>query len=194
MLTRQLEKKVGYLSAAGTNVSTTVPTTAIIFGNLTQGATDLTRVGQKITVRSLDLRCLVSGNVAGPQRIRIMMIRDKQTNASLPSGVDWFIDKTTAGSWFSGYDTTTVGPRYEILYDKLANCNVSGGASNFSSTQMLHYKSPPKFSKDIIYNISNAGTIGDIIKGSILFCAYSDAATGSPGFYTFELQAQFTDG
>jgi len=120
-----------------------------------------------------------------------MIIRDKQDNAALPAtAVDWFVDKNAASCWLSGYDLSTVGPRYQILMDKTFNLNIAGGATDQPVYRTAKWSSYKKM--QVIYNIGNAGTIADIIKGGILFAAYTDQAANGPS-YQFEHMVKFKD-
>lgn len=192
MISRREESKFGYSSGGPTAVTTGAPTMAIVFGFMNQGAANTQRIGQKITCHSMQFRLACDCNVAGASRIRVLIVRDKQTNGALPaSAQDWFMDKNAATSWYSLYDPSTVGPRYEILCDKSRQLNIGGGNAQTPLKSMISWRMKRKpFS--VVYNIGNAGTIADINKNSILLCVYTDAVANGPS-YVFDFAAKYKD-
>lgn len=179
------------LNGGVTVVTTGAPTMALLFGGLQQGATDTLRNGQRIKIVKASMRAFVQNDVKQSSVIRIMIIRDKQTNGALPaSTVDWFMDKNTANSWFSGYDYNFVGPRYQILKDKSYALTITGGATDQGVLKIFRWRL--KKPKKVVYAISNFGDQRDIVTGSILLAVYTNAPTNGPG-YAFEAQYHFKD-
>jgi len=77
---RAEETKFGYANGGPTAITTGAPTLGLIFGNMLQGVANTARLGQQITVKSMELRLAADCNAAACSRIRVMLIRDKQTN------------------------------------------------------------------------------------------------------------------
>lgn len=121
-----------------------------------------------------------------------MLIRDKDCQGALPpaGAVDWMLDKTLANAYASFLDPVTVRSRYQVLYDKTVNCNIQGGATNFSTRKAIriNLKRPLK----VQYNINNTGTITDIQSGGIYFVMYTDVAANGPAYY-FQCMYKFKD-
>lgn len=188
------ETKFGYINGGPTAVLTGTPTMALLFGGLLQGVTNLSRIGQEIRTTSFELRMGCDCNAALASRIRVMVIRDKQPNGALPpSAVDWFMDKNAATSWYALYDPSTVGPRYDILMDKSKLLNIAGGNAQTPLRELITWKSSSKRAHGkVVYNIGNAGTIADIIKGAIILAVYTDAVATGPS-YVFDFATKFKD-
>lgn len=103
------------------------------------------------------------------------------------------MDKNAATSYYSLYDPSTVGPRYDILMDKDRLLNIGGGNAQTPMREQIKWKSTSKRAHGkITYNIGNAGTIADINKGAILIAVYTDAAATGPS-YVFDAAMKFKD-
>jgi len=192
---RAEETKFGFSLGGPTAVVTGTPTMALIFGALNQGVIATTRIGQQVTTKSFELRMAFDPNVLAAARIRVMIIRDKQTNGALPpaGATDWLMDKGGAASWYSMYDPSTVPGRYDILMDKSANLNIVGGAGNFPEKKCIFWKSTSRQGTGVVkYNVGNTGNVTDINKGSIILAVYSDLAANGPS-YVFEFAVKFKD-
>lgn len=191
---RALETKFGYSSGGPTAVTTGAPTMGLIFGALVQGVSNATRIGQQVRTTSFELRLGCDCNAALASRIRVLVVRDKQSNGAVPAtAVEWFMDKTGANSWYSVYDPSTVGPRYDILMDKSKVLNIGGGNAQTPLREMITWKSTSaKGHGKVTYNIGNAGTVADINKGAIILAVYTDAVATGPS-YVFDFGVKFKD-
>lgn len=79
---RNTETKFGYASAGATTVTTGAPTMGLLWGGMAQGTTNLTRIGQQIRTVSFEIRMACDCNAALASRIRVLIIRDKQSNGA----------------------------------------------------------------------------------------------------------------
>lgn len=147
MISRRTETKYG--SITGTSgVTTGAPTVGLLFGALLPGVGVGQRIGQRVTLVSLRLRHNFEASAAGPSRLRIMLIRDKDCQGALPpaGAVDWMLDKTLANAYASFLDPVTVRSRYQVLYDKTVNCNIQGGGDELfdSESDTDQLETPPQ--------------------------------------------------
>lgn len=139
---------------------------------MTQGAGPSQRIGQRILVKSIQLRAHISReDVASTttEVMRIMLYYDRQPNGALPAITDINVTNATAslrsmantGRFFCLMDENVVistangGNSYEI-FDKFIKCNLP-----------------------VYYNAGNAGTIADLSTGSLLLIYVGDQAAGA---------------
>lgn len=180
MIARTEETKfIVAFSGAPVVVLTGTPFVGIIAPLCAQGTSATQRTGQKVTIIRLGLRFACDANVAQSCRIRVMVVRDKQTNAAAPpTAQDWFADKAGANSWYSGYDPNTVGPRYQILMDRSRKLDISGGATDRTNREMVLWRKSIKI--PVLFNGLGGGGIADIVKNGILIAVYTDAVANGP--------------
>jgi len=123
------------------------------------GATE--RIGQKITIRSLELRAYnyVTPATGEDQLHRMLIVLDRQTNAAA---------LTIAGVLQSAnvYSPRNLQnrKRFKILYDKMFNLNAAAEPGSRRALKMYM-----KLRRPIIadYNTGNAGTVADIVTNSL---------------------------
>lgn len=98
----------------GTIVTTTGSVTHL--SPLLHGTTDTTRIGDRVTYRSLLFRMFVTPNsTAGINYLRAVIVRDKQANASAPTMAQVF---QTASIVLSPLNDD-FSERFKVLYDRL---------------------------------------------------------------------------
>lgn len=152
------------------------------------------RIGRKIKVMKIKVRgniyvAPVTAAIATgpPFRVRLVLLQDKQTNAS------WYVANTVfnpAGSGttaIAAYQNPNSFGRYRILKDKM----YSFGNQNFISTDMAGQNIPFKFSikfrKPVLinFNATNGGTVSDIVDNSfhVLAVAENIGRTSSLNYY-----------
>lgn len=181
------------LFGASTTVTTGAPIMAPIFPLIAPGMLPGERLSNRIMLTKIEMRFACNSNAAGAGRLRLMMIRDKQTSgAAPPSTVDWFLDKTGADSWYSLYDPSTVPQRYEILMDKSVSLNVLGGATDQGQKKSVTWRHTKKH-KCYFINTVGTGVLANIEAGSIVFAAYSENAATGPNV-AYEVKFTYRDG
>lgn len=184
------EAKFFQTFGASTQVLTGAPIMGAMIPLITQGTSAITRLGSVISMYNIKFRAMIACNVAAASVIRVLIIRDKQPNGALPASAQiFFADKTAANSWYSGYDPTFVGPRFEVLMDRSKQLAIQGGATDQGEKTIMKWRSKKPIKA--VFN-GNAGTIADIVKNDLLLCCYTDVAANGP-FITFECTYNFKD-
>lgn len=190
IVSRMEESKFSQSFGASTTILTGTP----IFGGLApilpQGSSAQQRIGNVITMYNLRFRAMLAANIAGCSVVRVMIVRDKQTNGAVPASPQvFFADSTAANSWYSGYNPTFVGPRFEVLMDKSKRLEITGGATDQGEKAVLQWRSRKPIR--VTFN-GNTPSYADIVKNGLILAAYTDVAVNGP-FLTFELTYQYKD-
>jgi len=172
-MTYAIEKKnssvVGIIGNFG------LPTTAgrvdeIQTFSITQGDGNGNRTGNTIKPVRLDLRFTAQNPATnlGPMEFRVLLVQDRQTNGALPGIAEIF---TQAGGALGGYNPDTVigsgGRRFKILRDSMFCINTSPSvATTFTTEKMWKWSVFERELAPIHYD-GTAGTIADLVSGSI---------------------------
>lgn len=171
-----------------------------------QGAAAFNRIGQKITLKSLRVRGVVTNILTSVQQMaRIIIVYDRQANAALPIWTD-VIGAVVSGG---GPSSTIMDgiqlanrDRFIILADEQYNLpsvtNTTGVLTNMAYPQE---KNPSMFNFDRFiklkdmethFNNTNGGTFADIQTGSLsLFFAVQ--TTDSSWSLTWSARTRYTD-
>jgi len=190
------EKK--FIDTTGT---TNVPETGTIslLNPLGQGTSVVTRIGQKIVIRSIDLRVRVSGapNSATPtvyaNMIRVLLVWDNQPNGTLATPSD-IIEDLTAGTGVIAPQQKIYITRFRILWDKkfmLTNLVGANSPTEKVNDMDQYYK---KTRLQVGYADSNNGDITDIITGAIYLLAVGQhTAAANQGILEYFSRIRFYD-
>ena len=157
----------------------------VVLNGFNLGSSASQRVGMKITMRSLEIRCgIITSGTQIAQMTRIIVILDRQANGVFPSGAD-----VLAPATYLGVRNLANRKRFKCLMDKVI---VSSDVDNFPSRCYRHWYI--KFRKPVItdYNTGNAGDITDIASNSLLMVLVSDNAANNPNT-AFTVRMRFTD-
>jgi len=144
----------------GTDV--TVGTAAWAAGQLLNGMANgsdaSTRIGRKITMKSLLIRWYVNyaATTAGGGAIRYLVVYDKQANAQAPAITDILI-----ADEFSAYNNLSNRDRFVTLVDHVIPALSDTGDKSQAG---VIFK---RINLETIFNAGSAGTIGDISSGSV---------------------------
>ena len=131
--------EVKFLDTTADNL--TPPVTGVLVSSLNvipQGVGESERLGRKVTLRALYIRCQFRISDAdsaadGFRILRMLVYQDKQTNGAAPAVTD--ILQTAAFRSFRNLDNTG---RFNILHDKYYTKNASSGlATALADTGML---------------------------------------------------------
>jgi len=163
---------------------------AILLNGIAQGTTASTRVGRKLTIKSLLLKYTWNRGAAstGGSPLRILVVYDRQTNATAPAITDILVvDEFTSPNNLSNRD------RFITIFDHIAE-DVGGGdvtgGYRYCTSGVL-YKS---LNLEQMFNTGNAGTVGDITSGSIyLFVAQAGFLATANGNFTMYSRMRYTD-
>lgn len=151
----------------------TTPGVTRLLNGCAQGAEATQRIGRKIVMTSLYLRAHVRLSATSTQggAIRMVVVYDKQTNATAPAVTDIFFNDT-----FLTTNNLSNRDRFVTLVDKVFPVISAGG--DFSATMEV-YK---KINLETMFNSGSTGAVGDITSGSmyILFAQSGEIATAGP--------------
>lgn len=158
---------------------------AVLLNGLANGSDASTRIGRKITMKSLLFRhsWIMGPTSTGGSPIRILIVYDKQANATAPAITDILLtDNFNAPNNLSNRD------RFLTICDVITD-NIATGA-NFSASDVI-YK---KINLETMFNAGSAGTIGDITSGSVyLFIAQNGGIGTATASYSYRARVRYTD-
>lgn len=160
------------------DVTAAEPATAFLgiscINEVIQGATAYNRIGSKILVKSVHVRCsmAVAGTSENAQgTVRFMVVYDRQPNGSYPTISDILsVNVSTAPTFDSGINMAN-RDRFVVLRNKYSALYL-GAAAN------VHFDEFIKTKLEVQYK-SNTGTIGDITTGAIYIVAFSTNSTAA---------------
>lgn len=142
---------------------------AAVFAGITelncvqQGATVANRIGNKIVIRSIHLKCAISA-VANLCIARLMIVYDKQPNGAFPAITDILLDQPAgAGSFYGGLNIANKS-RFQIIRD--AFHTIDPGQAQIQSINLYC-----KGRWESEYG-ANAGNIGDFRTGAVYLVAF----------------------
>jgi len=192
MLRSNLETK--WINKTDTiNVGYDAPSIAVL-NSMTQGSANNVRVGDKIKMRSLEIKFQMAARTGNADRVRILIFMDKQTNGAPPAANSIFADggASAATSFFQPLHPDYFPSRYQLLRDRMVILTQQGGATNVNQEKLITFKIPLK-GKLVQYRAgSNTGNIDDIVKGSLIMFCVSDALNAAQPavayFATFKFQ------
>lgn len=152
------------------------------------------RIGRKVTMKSLMLRGNIAWDNGGPsntQTFRVLVVYDKQTNATLATAGDVF--STASGLTMQNLANRE---RFLVLMDKQYTVGpVSNAATTtyLASPQSFNIKKFIKLSHSVIYG-TDAALIADIASGSLLIVTIGTAAAGNgDGNLNLQTRMRYTD-
>lgn len=151
-----------------------------LLNGLSQGNTQLTRIGSQINMTSVQFKGRIASSTAQtyPQIVRLVVFADAQPNAAAPVITD-ILDSgglTALFLMFAPYNHNNAN-RFKIFYDKVFVLNPSA-ATNFPQTQYVKKVIP--MSRITQYNAGNAGTVADINRNSLYAFVLSNDGTNNP--------------
>lgn len=190
------EKK--FIDTTGTTNVPEVGTISLL-NPLGQGTSVITRIGQKIVIRSIDLRVRVSAAPPSaspslyPNMVRVLLVWDNQPNGALAAASD-IIEDLTAGTGVIAPQQKIYISRFRILWDKkfmLSNMPTADGITSKLNDYDQYYK---KTKLQVGYADSNNGDITDIITGAIYLLAIGQhTATANQGILEYFSRIRFYD-
>jgi hypothetical protein len=152
-----------------------------------QGNDISNREGRSIFVHNITVRGVITfnpgvesaGELRLGNRVRLIMLIDKQTNGSFFDPIELIESGNIAQSVLDKYQNTANFGRFQILKDKTfvfsnpAITHVDGNGSNVFSVGIRNFKFRVVFKNPlkINFNGSNSGTVSDIVDNAIHICA-----------------------
>lgn len=164
-----VEKKYTDVNATTTSSSTSA---LVLLNGLSLGDTATTRDGQSVKFINLFWQGLWTINAsATTTAVRVIVFMDTQPNAAAPATSDLLVSNTSVLSplLISG------SSRFKVLFDTKKQLSLNG-------TEMVRSYKFKKMSVHTKYNVSNNGTIADIVTNSIYMLHMSDQAVNVPAF------------
>lgn len=154
-------------------VSTSAWSAGVLLNGLANGSDASTRIGRKITMKSLLIRfyATMAATSTGGSVIRYLVVYDKQANATAPAITDILL-----ADEFSSYNNLSNRDRFVTLVDYITEPISDNGAK---STGGVIFK---RINLETMFNAGSAGTIGDITSGSVYIfnCQTGGIATAAP--------------
>lgn len=154
--------------------------TILLLNGVAQGTTATTRLGRRITMKSLYVRfnAALAATTAGNSPIRLLIVYDKQANTNAPAANDVLVADAIVNP-----NNLSNSRRFVTLMDWLATDGL--GTAGPGSAHHVFYK---KMNLEVAFNTGSAGTIGDIQSGSVYLLAYQNGGliTAAPtqAFYS----------
>lgn len=154
----------------------TAPTITLLNG-LVPGNSASQRVGNKVTIRSLEMRVRVQTIPATgvEQFCRWFIVLDRQANGAAPAAIT---DILTANS-VTALRNLENRKRFKIIVDKAFPMGATSVSTGTVTSRM--YKVYIKFRRPILVEFNNgvAGTIADIVSNSLHLCTLGNVAAGN---------------
>lgn len=166
----------------------------LLLNGITQGQTDITRVGNEVTATSLQFRGRFETNsgLIVPTCVRVIIFWDRQANgaipitlaSSTPSDMALLDNTITTDPLLMPYNYTTID-RYRVLYDKVFVMNpqvVAGteaGATDAVIAVTKYFKGKIKLNRRIKFDTTGS-TVASITTNALWAVFYSDVVTDEP--------------
>lgn len=156
----------------------------ILLNGMTRGDDNNQRIGREVLMRSVLLSYSIAVNtVSGLDvRVRVMIVYDRQTNTLAPV----ITDILNSSNVVSIRNLSNVR-RFSILYDVVHVLN-----SYIEPFGQLYRKYYRHLNHPVVYNSGNAGTVADIVTGSLYLVAFCSTAVDSPTI-SYAARIRYTD-
>lgn len=159
--------------------------TGILLNGLANGSDASSRIGRKVNIKSLYIRwsALFVAGAGGGGAIRILVVYDKQANATAPAITDILLAND-----FNSPNNLSNRDRFVTLCDYVTE--QLSTASNLSDTGVIQ----KTLNLETMFNAGSAGTIGDITSGSVyMFIAQSGGITTTAPTLAYRARIRYTD-
>lgn len=164
-------------------------TTMTLLNGMQQGPGASQRVGQTITLRSLEIRgyCAADTQAVNGQIVRYLVFLDRQANGAVPAAATDILSTNNV----AGMRALTYRKRFKIILDKTYQLGIFAGDE--SQAHFHHYL---KFRRPIKqeFNVGNAGTVADIATNSMYLLVLGTEAPGNTdALYAMNVRLRYTD-
>lgn len=158
-----------------TDINTT-PTITLLNG-LVPGNSASQRVGNKVTIKSLEMRARVQTTAATgvEQFCRWFIVLDRQANGAAPAAITDILSANSVTSLRNLENRK----RFKIIVDKAFPMGATSVSTGTVTSRM--YKVYIKFRRPILVEFNNgvAGTIADIVSNSLHLCTLGNVVAGN---------------
>jgi len=161
--------------------------TLALLNGLDRGDDDGSRIGRKCTMKSLELRGVAKATVDTglAQAIRVIVFYDSQTNAAAPGITD--VVNTADAVTLRNMNGSS---RFKILVDSYDVLNDAAG----DDRRPAFFHEYRKFSLPMQFNNGDAGTVADIVCGSVYLITLGELAAGATaGAGTIRTRIRYVD-
>ena len=157
----------------GSLVADTTGTLSLLNG-IARGDDIDERDGREVIMKSIQINGLnaVTSGTGVDQTHRVILVYDKQANAAACTGAQ--VLDTTAANITLAVRNLENRKRFVILMDKVFRLSASGESN--SSVAWRYYK---RFNLPVTFNTGTAGTIADIVTGSLYLFSFGNIAAGA---------------
>lgn len=178
-------------------VNNTGASTMSLLNNLSQGVTNITRIADRATFTSIQIRAIISFDPAlltNSANWRVIVFRDLQPNGAACL-LENILDLSVITAPIYAPYNNDYTERFRIISDKRGVVNPNhlqvwndvAGVNTGASKGVVSVKYNFRWQLGFItnYGLGNAGTIADISKNAVYICALSDqtiASTFGPQF------------
>lgn len=172
-----------------------------LLNGLFLGTSATTRIGQKIMIKSMQIKFQITGPDAGNTPtlnsiwLRLMVVYDDQTNGATPALSDIIEDASSSTVVLSPISMAN-SQRFRILYNKVcvvqSQLATSVEVPTFSDLWDETYQ---KLNLETHYSNSNAGDVTDIRKGGLflVMVAFTNATSANQPGVTYYSRIRYTD-
>lgn len=157
-----------------------------LLNGLTRGAADGTRIARGVHMVGMELRAYVTTpEAATEQSGRVIIVYDRQPNGAALAITDVINTSTTIG--VRQYDNEK---RFEVLYDNVYTIQEHG-----AEFKQPHFEIYLPLNHIVHYNSGNAGSVADIVSGSLYIISVGNvaAAPADTGTYSFRYCLRYID-
>lgn len=166
----------------------------ILVNGMVQGTTASTRLGRKISVKSVQLRHTVTaGTAGGTGNAKWALVYDRQTNGVAPTWQDVYDNSTALGSNSTqAMRNMSNAERFTVLHEEFFD--ITGNATVPTDDTQRTFSYFRKCNLVTQYNAGVAGSVADIVSGGLFFmvCGSNAAGTAAPSSSGF-LRIRFLD-
>lgn len=141
-----------------------------------QGVSDYQRIGSKIRVKSIAFNVnlsLIAGQYS--DNVRIMVVRDRQTNGALITTSELLMAVTTGDAPTATY-RDSLKHQFEIYYDKVHHLMYSGPIATTDPQTIKDFRFKKYFKVPLTvgyYQNANAGVIADVESNNVSVIIFS---------------------
>jgi len=169
------------------NVDAHSVATLTLLNGIARGADIDERDGREVVMRSIQLSytAQVTSGTGTAQRVRVMVVYDRQTNGAAPTSAQIM----SVDSDVHAPRNLEYRKRFTILHDRVyvLNAHNESGGEQFCR----FYR---KLNHPITFNSGNAGTVADIATGSLyLVCCGTQDSGESDGVVIFNSRVRYTE-
>lgn len=185
---RRFEETKWISTSTGGTFGTGTPFIALLNG-LNTGTIRSARNGNRINMISIALGLNIQSSVANvlSTRVRVMVVVDRQANATTIVPGDVFAAGVAANLFLELYDPNTVPTRYRVLKDKMLTLNpvmvgtTTAGATVAAASAVKYFRFKIGLKAlPVKYNDQNNGDIRDIIGNALYLLMFTDQASTIP--------------